>query len=60
MAGREWAMVAERAAALLHDSDDLSQWVQAVGWRGMARWCVCDAELAEEARQAEATAERIG
>ena len=60
MAGREWAMVAERAAALLHDSDDLSQWVQAIGWRGMARWCVGDAELAEEARQAEATAERIG
>ena len=26
----------------------------------MARWCVGDAELAEEARQAEATAERIG
>ena len=60
MAGRERAMVAERSVALLRDSDDLSQWVQAVGWRGMARWSVGDAELAEEARQAEETAERIG
>ena len=60
MAGRERAMVAERSVALLHDSDDLSQWVQAVGWRGMARWSVGDAELVEEARQAEETAERIG
>ena len=60
MAGREWAMVAERSAALLRDSDDLWQWVQVVGWRDMARWCVGDTELVEEARQAEETAERIG
>ena len=60
MAGREWAMVAERSVALLRDSDDLWEWVQVVGWRGMARWCVGDAEPVEEAREAEATAERIG
>ena len=60
MAGREWAMVAERSAALLRDSDDLWQWVQAVAWRSLARWCVGDAELAEEAQQAEETAERVG
>ena len=60
MAGREWTMVAEGSAALLRDSNDLSQWVQVVGWRGMARWCVGDAELVEEARHAEETAERVG
>ncbi|HJN45779.1 MAG TPA: hypothetical protein QF572_16555 [Vicinamibacterales bacterium] len=60
MAGREWAMVAERSAALLHDSGDLWEWVQVVGWRGMARWCVGDTELVEEAVDAEATAERVG
>ena len=60
MAGREWAMVAERSAALLRESDDLWEWVQVVGWRGMARWCVGDPELVEEERNAEATAERVG
>ena len=60
MAGREWAMVAERSAALLRDSNDLSQWVQVVGWRGLARWCVGDTELVEEAQHAEETAERVG
>ena len=60
MAGREWAMVAERSAALLRDTDDLWEWVQVVGWRGVARWCVGDTELVEEAKQAEETAERIG
>lgn len=53
-------MVAERSAALLRASDDVWDWVQVVGWRGMARWCVGDAELAEEAREAEATAEQVG
>ena len=60
MAGREWAMVAERSVALLRDSNDLLQWVQVVGWRGIARWCVGDTELVEEAQHAEETAERVG
>jgi len=60
MAGREWAMVGERSGALLRDSNDLSQWVQVVGWRGLARLCVGDSELVEEAQHAEETAERVG
>lgn len=60
MAGREWAMVAERSAAMLRASGDLWQWGQGVAWRGMARWSVGDSELADEAAEAEASAERVG
>ena len=49
------------AAALDHPYIcKLYEITQVVGWRGMARWCVGDAESVDEAREAEAIAERIG